>query len=322
VETIEMRELMPQSTGMPYVEPRLSMAPRRGWSKPLLGPGGPGGEAGPPGGMGAFRITCYVSHMGFEDPIVAPGREFWHHHTFVGNPRIDRYTTDPRDYADGGLCNGGSINRSGYWFPSVIDTRFGMPVEPEHAVIYYKTTGPTDTTVPENMRMLAGDPMGKEPVTTGWVRWSHWNCYTPDGRNIAGPNGQEIPPNCPVGSQLIWQIHFPGCWNGENDSADHKSHVTVEGDNTPNRCPPSHPYKISAPGFNVAFTVREGDDVSRWRLSSDAYEWNKPAGYSAHGDWWNGWDVEFFSAIKRECHDVGRDCGSNVSADRQWMNVK
>jgi hypothetical protein len=320
VETVNVRELMPQATGLPYVDPRLEMLPRKGYARAVFGPSlGPHKER--PGPGGEFRISCAISHMGFEDPMVWPGRRFWHHHTFAGNPNIDRSTTDPRAYPDS-LCAGGNINRSGYWFPSVIDTRFGMPVVPAGVAVYYK--GQPDTLPAPDLRFIAGDPMRQTPRDPSVLPVSRWTCYIPNGPVLTQGLGDEIPVKCPVGARIIWAITFPNCWNGKQvDSPDHKSHMATAGvapPRAPNACPWSHPQRIFDISLNVHFTVDAADDPSRWRLSSDAYDWTKPAGYSAHADWWNGWDEAFLAAIKAECHDKNRECGQDNAPDTRRIN--
>ena len=325
VETIVLHELRGRTRGLPWIDERLSMPPRQGFTRQVLGSQieelhprpGPGGE---------FRISCFVSHMGFEDPIVWPGRKFWHHHTFAGNPNIDRYTTDTREHAEG-LCAGGNINRSAYWFPSVIDTRFGMPIVPDGLAIYYK--GDPDALPGPGLRMLTGDPMRTTPRDPNVFPVSIWQCYTPDGREIKQGLWDEIPTACPVGGRIVWTVSFPDCWDGVNvDSADHKSHVYSRAYNQPgmdllpNGCPKTHPKRLFDLAINVHFWVKPDDNVSRWRLSTDAYEWSKPAGYSAHADWWNGWDMEFLAAIKRECHEKNRNCGQDNAPDGRRMNVR
>jgi hypothetical protein len=326
VEAITIPELMPQTTGTPYVDPRLQMGARRGYAREVLGPS-LGAHQWRPGPGGEFRISCHVSHMGFEDPILAPGREFWHHHTFAGNARVDRHTKDMRDKPDAGLCAGGNINRTAYWFPSVIDTRFGMPIVPAGTMIYYK--GDPDSLPSKNLRMITGDPMRKTPRDPNVFPVSMWTCYLPDGKTLTQGLQDEIPAACPVGGRIVWTVGFPQCWDGQNDdAADHKSHVWSRAHNKPgmallrNDCPATHPKRLFDLVINVHYLVRHGDDVSRWRLSSDAYEWSKPAGYSAHADWWNGWDMEFLAAIKRECHDKNRNCGTDNAPDTRRMNLK
>src|SRR5690606_38523679 len=81
-------------------------------------------------GVGEFRVNCYYSHMSFDDPIVFPGKtRATHLHTFFGNSGANaNSTTDSILNSGGSTCTGGTVNRTGYWVPSVIDTRTNAPV--------------------------------------------------------------------------------------------------------------------------------------------------------------------------------------------------
>ena len=90
---------------------------------------------------GAFRLLCNWSKMSYDDPIVYPGQAgAAHHHTFFGNTAIDANTTSENIRSKGNAsCRGGTINLSGYWTPSMIDTASGKPIAPKVLLIYYKT---------------------------------------------------------------------------------------------------------------------------------------------------------------------------------------
>ena len=90
---------------------------------------------------GAFRLLCNWSKMSYDDPIVYPGQPgAAHHHTFFGNTAIDANTTSENIRSKGNAsCRGGTINLSGYWTPSMIDTATGKPIAPKVLLIYYKT---------------------------------------------------------------------------------------------------------------------------------------------------------------------------------------
>lgn len=323
VQRITVRERHPQAAGIPWIDKRLDMAPRRGYDREVLGTTQTQFKDRPGVTHGEYRISCATSHMGPEDPMVMPGLQFWHHHTFVGNAGVDRYMTDPLDYPRG-LCAGGTFNRTGYWFPTVVDTRFGAPVVPAGAMIYYK--GEPDTVPPKGLRFFQGNPMNMEPRNPNVFPNHEFVCYRPDGSVLRQGLGDEIPTQCPIGAHILWTVYFPRCWDGENlDSADHKSHMAhpnYDQPHMPNGCPFSHPKRLFDLSINIRYEIKPGDDVSRWRLSSDHYEWSKPAGYSAHADWWNGWKEGFLERIKQECHDKGRDCGSDNTPDGYRMNMK
>ena len=45
-----------------------------------------------------------------------------------------------------------------------------------------------------------------------------------------------------------------------------------------------------------------------WRLSSDNYPTSSPGGYSAHSDWWYGWDSSIVNRFVNNCLRSGLDC--------------
>jgi len=280
------------------------------------------GEVGTPSDIGQFRIPCAYSHMSFDDPIVYPGRPGAAHlHTFFGNTGTNAASTEQsiRDTGSS-TCQGGTINRTAYWVPSMIDTATGKPIAPDFAVFYYKqgyTLAPSSIIQPmaAGLRMIAGDPTNSKPGSPG-VRF----------KCIGGPNnsndqyGSEIP-NCDVGALVIQEIFFPQCWDGRNlDSPDHKSHmsyvVQLTGGYT---CPSTHPVALPQVTFNISYTVQTKDSAKAWRLSSDTYDTSLPAGYSSHGDWFNGWKKDISDLWNAACVQATRDCHAHLIGDGRMM---
>lgn len=263
-------------------------------------------------GTGAFRTVCDYSHMAFDDPIVYPGQPGRSHlHTFFGNTGVTGNSTAATIANSGNsTCRGGIVNRSSYWVPSMIDTRDGTPLRPSESHFYYKTGyyGVVPSSVqalPAGLRMIAGD--AKNTTSSGPFAYS---CH---GDNIAAQQGPGIP-NCPVGSEVWQHIYFPQCWDGVNlDSPDHKSHMAYP---TAGRgCPASHPVPLPEITFNIVYPVTEANAPLRWRLSSDNYGSNLPGGYSAHGDWFNGWRADIMDTFVRNCDRPAMDCGSHMLGD-------
>jgi len=280
------------------------------------------GEVGMPSDIGQFRIPCGYSHMAFDDPIVYPGRPGAAHlHTFFGNTGTNAASTEQsiRDTGSS-TCQGGTINRTAYWVPSMVDTATGKPIAPDFAVFYYKqgyTLAPSSIIqpMPAGLRMIAGDPTNSKPGSPG-VRF----------KCIGGPNnsndqyGSEIP-NCDVGALVIQEIFFPQCWDGKNlDSPDHKSHmsyvVQLTGGYT---CPSTHPVALPQVTFNISYTVQTKDSAKAWRLSSDTYDTSLPAGYSSHGDWFNGWKKDISDLWNAACVQATRDCHAHLIGDGRMM---
>jgi Domain of unknown function (DUF1996) len=302
-----------KTTALPA--PTNNMGPRVDLNKiPLGHPGyssqriqAGGVPAEPSGdGVGAFRIICMYSHMNFDDPIVYPGQVGRSHlHTFFGNTRTNAASNvDSIELTGNSTCFGGTANRSAYWIPSLIDTRDGTPLPPFHAIFYYKSgyrgvDAKDIITMPRGLRMLAGNPSAT--TLSQATEFGRWSCN--------GVTSKSIPTNCPVGSELEFQLDFPQCWNGVDlDSPDHRSHMAYA---TPGvGCPSSHPKPIPVISFNIFWDVTETNATTHWRLSSDMYT-NAPGGYSMHGDWFNGWNRDIEDQWIKHCVQPPGNC-SNV----------
>ena len=287
---------------------------------------------------GAFRTVCNWTHMSFDDPIVYPGQPgAAHHHTFFGNTAIDAFTTAANIRTKGrASCRGGTVNLSGYWVPSMIDTVSHKPQIPQSLLVYYKTGFQTSfgdhatnlvQPMPTGLRMIAGNPNGTSANPD-----AQFECYTagPDGwaaSLIEGTSGSTIP-TCPAGTLLRMGISFRQCWDGKNlDSPDHQSHLSnfVYWPESPDprrlsRCPLTHPVVLPRVGFTVAFLVPAGTDTRKWRLASDKYDPTLPGGYSMHADWMNGWEPEIAQLWGVKCMQDRRDCGSFNLGDGRTGN--
>lgn len=276
-------------------------------------------------GVGAFRTNCATSHYNWDDPIVFPGwSNATHLHTFFGNTRTGAPST-PSSILDSGnsTCSGGTLNRSAYWAPTMIDTATGSVVPGEGGgdalQVYYKTgyRGVPSNTVrnfPAGLRMIAGDSRrttAPDPFNPAAARYE---CHGGDGQHFNSI------PSCAPGLLMIMSVQFPQCWDGVNlDSPDHQSHMaygTPYGLQNPG-CPSTHPVPLPEITMNLRYPVGPSGSAS-WRLSSDVY--SGPAGYSGHADWMNGWDAPTFQRIVNNCYQPGLDCHMNLLGDGQALN--
>lgn len=277
---------------------------------------------------GAFRISCGVSHMSNDDPLVfpnSPGAS--HHHTFFGNT-LTNAASDLSNMANVGnsTCLGGGMNKSAYWIPTMINTKTGAPISPLNMLVYYKSGEfgfhSTEPIVqpPKGLRMVAGNSKGV-PVIPDPEPWAgHFTCNTPTGTT---PWAKGIP-NCNAGDKLTYHIDFPQCWDGKNlDSPNHKDHmaerVYLNNTSTEMHCPTDHPVRIPAIAFNVDYANPVADDMKNWRFSSDNYSTTFPGGYSAHADWVNGWDEKLFAIILRDCIQSFADCHAHLAGNGKQM---
>jgi hypothetical protein len=255
--------------------------------------------------------------MNFDDPIVYPGQVGRSHlHAFFGNTATNaRSTAWSIANTGNSTCRGGILNRSAYWVPAVVDVRTGAAVTPSHMLVYYKTgyTGVPPQLVqvpPPGLRMIAGSMLAssRQSIPYGWY------CS-----GVTNPLAEAIPNACSAGEDLVMVIGFPQCWDGVNlDSADHKSHMAYPiGAASPlgNGCPATHPVPLPEITYNVHFPVTQSGASAHWRLSSDMYGTDKPGGYSAHGDWFNGWQAQALRAFVVNCDNRPADCHAHLLGD-------
>lgn len=257
-------------------------------------------------GVGAFRTECNLSHMKKDDPLVFPGQPGAAHlHSFFGNTRTDASSTQDSIRTQGNsTCRGGIANRSSYWVPALVDAQ-GKPVEPLKMDVYYKSgyngIAPKDIKpFPSGLRVIAGSAKSSSAQ-----EHAYWDCH---GDYIGHPGS--IPQCTTKADALNMVVEFPQCWDGKNlDSADHTSHMAYPSDG---RCPSTHPVAIPAISFNVLYPVR---DVKGWHLASDMYDQSKPGGFSAHGDWFEGWDPQISKSFITSCVNKAVDCHSHLLGD-------
>lgn len=268
---------------------------------------------------GAFRTVCEPTHMANDDPIVFPGQPGRSHlHTFFGNAGVNAHSTAISIRTTGNSsCRGGTLNRSAYWVPSMVDTRTNVAVMPRGSNFYYKTgyrgVRPQDVRpFPAGLRMIAGTPMNSTPGDPYGSNAWRFHCHA-----AGNGHGPSIP-NCAPGDDMVQEVFFPQCWDGVNlDSADHKSHMAYANGSNPG-CPASHPVPLPEITFNIFYPVTNANEPTHWRLSSDMY--NGPAGYSSHADWWNGWDQATMETFVRTCNNQALDCKSHLLGDGRMID--
>jgi hypothetical protein len=259
-------------------------------------------------GVGAFRNECTFSHMNFDDPIVFPGKPGTAHlHTYFGNSAADASsTTDSIRNSGNSTCRGGTANRTAYWVPALLDAA-GRPQKPRSLEVYYKSgyngIKPADIKAfPSGLRIIAGSAKSSSAQ-----RVAYWGCVN----NYIGHPGSI--PNCSAGDLLQMTIEFPQCWDGVHlDSTDHVSHVAYPQNGS---CPSTHPVAIPAITFNVWYPMPSSGSTAGWHLASDMYDTSLPGGFSAHADWFDGWDPAVVKTFVERCINPALDCHSHLLGD-------
>lgn len=297
-------------------------------------------EAPVPGG-GAFRTTCTFAAFGNFDPIVYPGQpEKSHAHFFVGNTGINAFSDVTQLTSTGNsTCRGGIANRSSYWIPTMMDIRNAKPILPDSWLVYYKaanwspskgygwtgadgvwhpspTPWPGYSVPPIGMKLVAGDPNRTTPPTSRDPFSYRWNCRINGVNNFAS----QIPATCPTGATLGLEIFMPQCHDGKNiDSPDHRSHmaypITQRNIGDPRGwshsvCPSTHPHVLPQISFSISWTIRD-IPIAAYRLASDV-DVSKPAGLTAHGDWFNGWKFKWLEMAMKNCVIAEKDCHAHL----------
>jgi hypothetical protein len=239
--------------------------------------------------------------MNYDDPIVFPNQVgATHLHTFFGNTKTNANSTYQSLTTSGNsTCSGGIANRSAYWIPTVMNAAEN-PLKPGVFLVYYKSFETEKVKeIPKGLRAVAGNSKATQEQNSGIT---YWECRTPS--NVILSKSGYIP-NCLKGNILKMRINFPTCWDGFNvDSPDHKSHLAY---NNKGKCPTSHPVHIPQISFLAQWKVNE-NSTKGWRLSSDMYDQSIPGGYSAHGDWFEGWQPEIINTWFQNCLPASKDC--------------
>jgi hypothetical protein len=264
-------------------------------------------------GSGSFRTLCSLAKMAFDDPIVFPGQPGKSHlHMFFGNTGINANSTAASIKSTGnGTCKGGTLNRTGYWTPAMVDTKTGSIVMPDEATIYYKTGYNMDPKtikpMPDGLRMIAGDSKATAAQWFGPQQIVTWICLNGSGSS----KGAATIPNCRPGDAVRLTVIFPQCWDGKNlDSPNHKSHMTYPNYNSSKRstCPATHPIAVPELTEHFDFPVPSGGSTASWRLSSDM-DASKAAGLTAHAVWMMAWDAATMNSLVVNCLNRAVDCG-------------
>jgi Domain of unknown function (DUF1996) len=268
-------------------------------------------------GTSAFRSNCGFSHMNFDDPIVHPNKPGAAHlHTYFGNTQSNASSTGSSLLnAGNSTCDGGTLNRTSYWIPTVLNSK-GEPMVPHYNMVYYKSghqgvapSGITST-LPVGLQLIAGDPSATSSQGEAGDRQVHWSCKR-DGWQGRSPSI----PECPQGQELLVEIRFPQCWDGKNlSSADGKSHMAYGVFRV--GCPASHPVVIPSIEFNIHWDVPAGGTTG-WHLSSDKS--NDGRGFSLHGDVILAWDPATSNSWINNCVRQPADCNVGQITDNSRL---
>ncbi|MEV4638879.1 DUF1996 domain-containing protein [Actinoplanes sp. NPDC049548] len=268
-------------------------------------------KAQPPGTAGnlpEFRADCRYSHRKPDDPIVAPGLPGASHmHDFVGNKAVDAHTGAGDLMAFTATTCKPVVDHSAYWVPTLYEAATRKPVETTGFRVYYRSIRKNSNGVlpaPNGLRMIAGDAKKKQPTPRGAQGQFFCAFYGPGDINGYARSDNGNWPICAKPATLHFILQFQDCWDGKHlDSPDHKAHMAF---GTDEGCPRSHPVRIPALTFDIAYGAK--GTKAGYYLSSD------PVGRSAssmHGDAFVMWDVDQMNQRVRNCIAQRRTCNND-----------
>lgn len=244
---------------------------------------------GPQGRVAQFVVTCELSHLAYDDPIVLPDLPGESHlHQFFGNRDV---TSEP-DY-DALVGADTSCKKrqdtASYWAPALLDAS-GKPVEAQGFTAYYRPgsgINPAEVApYPEGLMLIGGDSGATEPQPTDIVSWS---CGT-------GALREAKPPPCGPGSSLRMLVKFPDCWNGDQlTGMGSGGHVRY----SDGGCPDGFP--VAVPQLLIAIDYPPVDPEGLSLASGSIL--------TGHADFWNVWDQEKLERETAQCINRDLVCG-------------
>jgi hypothetical protein len=168
--------------------------------------------------------------------------------------------------------------------------------------------------------MLAGNSSARSFTNTFASKAVSYLC----GGNQTGPNTYSFPTgNCP--DYLRAEILMPPCWNGRDVApVGGKSHVSYfTGDIRGGFCPPEFPVRLPHMLYEIEYDTNRFKD--EWKDGKSPFLWanGDRTGYSFHGDFTNGWDVDVLRTALDTCV-VGGTVGEckAVTEVKDWSEAR
>lgn len=278
--------------------------------------------------VGAFRFICTAGQLNYDDPILYPGVKggSMHLHQWYGNTEGNYASTYASLRTSGESTCSNKLNRSAYWVPALM-TGAGKVIQPDYMSIYYKRLPDGDPMclkvsakgcvgIPTGLRVVSGYDMKRmgeaQPENDTFTH----RCISPNKTQVHRKTLAEAVADCGGSGQIMTAINFGSCWDGQLDSADHRSHLThaVYRGQSYGECPATHPYIIPELTQQIAYTI-EASDGDVW-FSSDRMNGMKMAGGSTfHADYMEGWDPATRKTWESRCIGLMLNCSDGELGD-------
>ncbi|KAK8021990.1 WSC domain protein [Apiospora rasikravindrae] len=267
------------------------------------------------------------------DPIVNPGELSAHHHGVMGGSNFGK-TVNKEDLLDS-KCTTAKIanDKSNYWVPTLWfqsptnGTLYKVPLWYMNVYYFFE---PTDDKIPPKFgggTNLIKNDKPIQPIQFTCPRKDNNAPMYPansDGKSagMADPNNKGVGAGFPMvecdgfASPLRQDIHFPSCYNPEAGLDDYKNNMAwPTEENWKQNCPKGWvhvPHIFFEVYWNTPLFVNEWshDGTSQPFVFSNG----DATGYSSHGDFLAGWDVDTLQTIIDTCNagDIGMDKCPNI----------
>lgn len=252
-----------------------------------------------------WQTKCQWITANYDDPILYPGQPgASHRHDHFGT-KSDAYTTTSKlmnqnpDCTRGASTNFGQedADHSGYWAPAILYN--GKPIDMSRADLdAYYTVGnnhPPIKPFPLGLRIIAGNSKATSPQPARIVQM---RCSDNSGGRTSDVTHLPDCRNTGAKDTPIVVVKFPDCWDGKRlDSPDHKSHMAYAGRDG---CPGTHPVEVP----QLVFTARY---LGPWE-GGPGSTFASGGVYSAHADFWNGWEPARQQELITKCLNAVRNC--------------
>ncbi|RKP03107.1 hypothetical protein CXG81DRAFT_24215 [Caulochytrium protostelioides] len=241
------------------------------------------------------------------DPIVNPGKEASHVHSFAGVNTVQMTTS--LETLEGADCTGSGIqvDKSAYWAPTLYafdpaKAEFTRLKNTFTNTYYFNRNGKSTKEIeayPKGIRFLSGNAMATD-FDSETVEQITFVCLR---GSSPGFESKTLPADfttCDYGLRL--QIHLKTCYDGkplDMSASDHSAHLAWAGSGNTGDCDPDHPVRLPSQFHEWVYEVNKVAPGSQLVLAN-----GDTVGYTFHVDFISGWDTD---VLKKAMNDPSCD---------------